>query len=218
VKKTTLAVPAGSPRVAAFIAEAVASGRSVAELAVVEPGHEQLAAPSDGSGGDGFPSPIPWNPMSFASARAAIVEAETALGGSLDELVVFVDPPGDSRPVAELSPKEIEASALTWAAGHVELIRETARRFGEKNGGTIVLVIVHEERGPLGAVAENAMMGLAEGMLTSAQAKVRFIAFRDESSQPELLAKQLARSLDETVRDSGRVQRFGGKSGFFNRG
>jgi hypothetical protein len=218
VKKTTLAVPAGSPRVAAFIAEAAASGRSVAELAVVGPGREQLAAPGDDAGGDTVPPPIPWNPMSFASARAAIVEAETALGGSLDELVVFVDPPGDSRSVAELSPREIEASALTWAAGHVELVRETARRFIEKDGGTIVLVIVHAERGPLGAVAENAMMGLAEGMLASAQDKVRFMAFRDESAQPELLARQLARSLDETARDAGRIQRIGGKAGFFNRG
>jgi len=156
--------------------------------------------------------------MSFASARAAIIEAETALGGTLDELVVFVDPASDLKPVAELSPREIEASALTWAAGHVGLVRETARRFGEKNGGTIALVIVHAERGPLGAVAESAMMGLAEGMLASAQAKVRFIAFRDESFQPELLARQIARSLDETGKDTGRIQRFGAKAGFFNRG
>jgi hypothetical protein len=198
--------------------EAVASGRSVAGLAVVGPGREQLAAPGDEEGGDAVPPSIPWNPMSFASARAAIIEAETALGGALDELVVFVDPPGDSRPVAELSPREIEASALTWAAGHVELVREAARRFIEKDGGTIVLVIVHAERGPLGAVAENAMTGLAEGMLASAQAKVRFVAFRDESAQPELTARQIARSLDETARDAGRIQRIGGKAGFFNRG
>ena len=218
MKKTTLAVPAGSPRVAAFIAEAVASGRSVAELVVIEPGREQLAASADEAGGDTTSSPIPWNPMSFASARAALIEAETALGGTLDELVVFVDPPDDSRPVAELSPREIEASAITWAAGHVGLVRETARRFGEKNGGTIVLVIVHAERGPLGAVAENAMTGLAEGMFASAQAKVRFIAFRDESSQPESLGRQIVRSLDETGKETGRIQRFGAKAGFFNRG
>jgi hypothetical protein len=155
--------------------------------------------------------------MSFASARAALIEAETALGGSLDELVVFVDPPVDARPVAELSPKDIEASALTWAAGHVGLVRETARRFMEKNGGTIALVIVHAERGPLGAVAESAMMGLAEGMMANAQGKVRFIAFRDESSQPEVLARQLARSLDDPGKDAGRLQRVGGKAGFFSR-
>jgi len=218
VKKTTLAVPAGSPRVAAFIAEAVTSGRSVVELAVVGPGREEPAASADEAGGNGNPAPIPWNPMSFASARAAIIEAETALGGTLDELVVFVDPASDLKPIAELSPREIEASALTWAAGHVGLVRETARRFGEKNGGTIVLVIVHAERGPLGAVAESAMMGLAEGMLASAQAKVRFIAFRDESSQSDQLARHIARSLDETGKDTGRIQRFGAKAGFFNRG
>jgi hypothetical protein len=169
------------------------------------------------SPGDTSP-PIPWNPLSFASARAAIVEAETALGGSLDELVLFVDPPKDSTPVAELTPKAIESAALAWVAGHVELVREAARRFGEKSGGTIVLVVVHADRGPLGAMAEGALIGLAEGILGGPQGNARFMAVRDESVQPELLARQIVKSLDEPAKDPGRVLRFGGKAGLFNRG
>ncbi len=218
MKKTTLAVPAGSARVDAFIAEARASGRSIAELSVAEASRAPAPPAADASSPDNTVPVIPWNPLSFASARAAIVEAETALGGSLDELVLFVDPPRDLTPVAELTPKAIESTALTWVAGHVELIREAAKRFGEKSGGTVMMVVVHADRGPLGAMAEGASIGLAEGILGSSQGNVRFIAVRDESTQPELLARQVVKLLDEPGKDSGRVLRFGGKAGLFNRG
>jgi hypothetical protein len=201
-----LAVPAGSARVDAFVSEARVSGRSTAILSI-EP-----------SGQAGTDDPlIPWNPLSFASARVAIIEAETVLGGSLDELVMFADPPEDQTGIVELTPKALESAALSWAAGWAELIREAAKRFTERGGGTILLVVVHAERGPLGAMAAGALIGLAEGMLSVGCGPVKFIAVRDESGQPDMLARLVVRTLDEPPRDQGKVQRFGGRSNLFGR-
>lgn len=205
MKKTTLAVPAGSARVEAFVAEARVSGRTTAELRIAE-------GASDAEG-----AAIPWNPLSFASARAAVVEAETSLGGSLDELVVFADPPRDAVALAEATPKAIERAALEWAAGYAELIREACRRFEEKGGGAVVLVVAAAERGPLGAMAAGALLGLAEGVLAVGSGSVRFSAIRDESDQPDLLARQVVKTLTEASREQGKIMRFGGRSGFFGR-
>jgi len=213
VKKTTLTVPAESSYVEAFAAEARVSGRAVAELRVAEPG-TTTAAPERP---DGAPPELPWCPLSFASARAAIVEAETSLGGSLDELVVFADPPADLAAIADLTPKAIERAALEWAAGYAELIREAARRFVEKGRGAIVLVVAQSERGPLGAMAAGALLGLAEGILASGAGSFRFLAIKDESGQPDAVARQVLKTLDDTGRDPGKVQRFGGRPGFFGR-
>lgn len=244
MKKTTLAVPAGSARVDAFLAEARVSGRSTAVLSMEGPGFRpvpQGSGVAEGSGSAETPDDaevpgedmdgnaaarIPWNPLSFASARAAIIEAETALGGSIDELALFADPPGDRDGIVDLSPKAIESAALAWAAGWAELIREAAKRFGERGGGSIVLVVVQSERGPLGAMAAGALAGLAEGMISVGSGLVRFIAVGDESDQPDLLARYVIKSLDEASRstgrpagrDAGRMQRFGGRSNLFGRG
>ena len=213
-----MAVPAGSARVSAFVAEARVAGRTTAELHIEGP---QAAAPrgeaEPEADGENRTLSIPWNPLSFASARAAIIEAETVLGGSLDELVLFADPPADPTGIADLTPKAIEGAALAWAAGWTELVREAAKRFGERGGGSIVLVIVQAERGPLGSMAAGALLGLAEGMLRSGGNTVRLMALRDESGQPDLLARYVVKSLDETGRDSGKIQRFGGRSGLFGR-
>lgn len=182
------------------------AGRNTAELRTVEPGSELVVVAGAG---------LPWNPLSFASARAAIIEAETALGGSLDELVIFADPPSDATGIADLTPRAIEHAALEWAAGYAELVREAAKRLAERGGGAIVLVVVHSERGPLGAMAAGALTGLAEGMLVCGTASVRFYAIRDESGQPDLLARHIVKTLDESPKDSGKIQRFGNRSGFF---
>jgi hypothetical protein len=206
VKKTTLAVPAGSPRVDAFVAEARVSGRSVMELAIAVSNDQRTG--------------LAWNPLSFASARAALIEAETALG-SLDELVIFADPPAGPPAIVDATPRDIEHAVLTWAAGYAELIREAAKRFGERGGGTIVLAVVDEDRGPLGSMAAGALLGLAEGLLAADQGVARYLAIRDGSGQPDLLARQVVKVLDEgsdRARGRAQVQKFGGRSGLFGRG
>ena len=194
----------------AFVSEARVTGRSTAVLSIGS------AASPPGETGTDIPA-IPWNPLSFASARVAIIEAETALGGSLDELVLFADPPEDPTGIVDLTPKALEGAALSWAAGWAGLIREAARRFAERGGGTIILVVVQADRGPLGAMAAGALLGLAEGVLSVGCGSVRFIAVRDESGQPDLLARHAVRTLDEPPRDQGKVQRFGGRSNLFGR-
>lgn len=216
MKKTTLAVPAGSARVEAFLAEARVSGRATAVVTIMEPGPEK-ARPAGAGERDPGRASVPWNPLSFASARAAVIEAETALGGSLDELVVFADPPADSAPLASLTPRDIERTALVWAAGYAELLREAAKRFSEKGGGAIVLVISQAERGPLGAMAAGALAGLAEGIIASGAAAFRFSAIKDESAQADLLARHVLKTLDEPPRDPGKIQKFGSRAGFFGR-
>ena len=202
------------------MAEARVTGRAAAVVRIVDPGPEK-APPADpgedGSGRDpGFVS-VPWNPLSFASARAAVIEAETALGGSLDELVVFADPPADLTGLVDLSPRDIERAALSWAAGYAELLREAAKRFAEKGGGAIVLVIAQAERGPLGAMAAGALAGLAGGLIAAGTASFRFYAIKDEAAQADLLARHVLKTLDEPPRDPGKIQRFGSRAGFFGR-
>jgi len=208
VKKTTLAVPAGSPRVDAFVAEARVSGRSVMELAIAD---SSAQVPG-----------LTWNPLSFVSARAALIEAETALGGSFDELVIFADPPSGPSNLIDATPRDMEHAALTWAAGYAELVREAARRFAERGGGTVMLAIVDEDRGPLGSMAAGALRGLAEGLVGNDQGVTRCLAIRDQSGQPDLLARQVVKLLDDGSRERARgraqVQKFGGRSGMFGRG
>jgi len=203
-------------RVSAFVTEARVAGRKTAVLHLVEAGPEK-AEGADANQQDAVELTVPWNPLSFASARAALLEAETALGGVLDELVIFADPPSDVTGITGLTPRTIERTVLEWAAGYAELIREAAKRFAERGGGSIVLVIVQAERGPLGAMASGALTGLAEGLFVAGTPLVRFSAIRDESGQPDLLARQVIKTLDEPSRDSGKLQRFGNRSGFFGR-
>lgn len=212
MKKTTLTVPSGTERVRAFAAEAKVSGRTVAELRVVEPGEPPAGdEPSDGA------VVIDWNPLSFASARAAVIEAETALGGRLDELVIFADPPADAAGIAEQTPASIERAAMEWAAGYAELVREAAKRLGERGGGTIALIVAQAERGPIGSMAAGALLGLAEGLALSAPGAVRFVGARDESDQADLLARQAVKSLDEAPREPRRLLRLGGRGSLFGR-
>jgi len=165
------------------------------------------------------PPPIPWNPLSYASARAAIVEAENALGAPLDELVVFVDPPADAATFAELTPRDIEGAVLSGVAGVAELLREAARRFMARGSGTVALVVAARPgRGPLSAMVAGALDGLSEGLAaTGGGSSWRFVAIRDESDQPEPLARFVLRALDEPPREQGKVLRHTGRSGLFGR-
>jgi len=208
VKKTTFALPAGSPFADAFASEARSAGRELALGA-----HGRAA-------GDGGPdgTAVPWDPPSFASARTAVIEGENALGGTLDELVVFADPPADGHSFPETAPREIEAAALSWAAGHAWLIREAMRRMIERGGGTVALVLpAREARGALGSMAAGALEGLATGLLAAPESRCRFMFIRDESAQPEALARFVLRSLDDPPRDAGKALRHGGKPAIFGR-
>lgn len=223
-----MAVPAQSARVEAFLAEARVTGRVLALARLVEPGPEKAPfadvsespATESPATGSGLPV-VAWNPLSFASARAAVIEAETALGGSLDEIVIFADPPAGRTPLVDSTPRDIEKAALVWAAGYAELIREAARRFTEKGGGSITLVITQADRGPLGAMAAGALTGLAEGLMAIGPGAYRFCAIKDESTQTaaqaDLLARHIVKLLDEPPRDAGKFQKFGSRAGLFGR-
>lgn len=233
MKKTTLALPAADARAAALASLAAETGRLAATLRVPGPGGAvgSLAGDEPADAGIGAPgglvASIPWNPLSFASARAALVEAETALGGRLDEVVVFADPPPGPIGLAEARPAEIERTALEWAAGYAQLLREALRRLAERGGGTVALVLTEADRGPLGSMAAGALAGLAEalaaGMAAGSSgapggaAAVRFVAVRDESGLPDAAARHALRLLDEPPRDPGKVQRFTGRAGLFGR-
>lgn len=212
MKKTTLTVPSGTERVRAFAAEAKVSGRSVATLRIVGPGE-----PASGDEADDGSAVIDWNPLSFASARAAVVEAETALGGRFDELVIFADPPADAASIVDQTPASIERAAMEWAAGYAELVREAAKRLEERGGGTVALIVAQAERGPIGSMAAGALLGLAEGLVSAAPGRVRFIGARDESEQSDILARQVVKALDEAPREPRRLLRIGGRGSLFGR-
>ncbi len=225
MKKTTLALPTGAPELAAFASEARVSGRTFACAAKGRTGKEndgdsETGEKSADSGADtpGAAARLLWDPLSFASARALILEAENALGGRLDELVIFADPPRDATGLADASPRDIEAAALAWAAGHAELIREAARRFREQGGGTVLLVINNRaDRGPLGAMATGALTGLAESLAAGEggpSSTWRFMAILNDSDQPDLVARYAAKVLDEPPRDGSRPLRHGGRGLF----
>jgi len=245
VKKTTLVLPFEDPRAKAFKDLANKTGRKLAFLEVLYPSDEAMDAaelPRDASA-DAEKAPeawtrISWKPQSFVSARTALIETETRLGQALDELVIFADPPAGPIGLAEASQAEIEQSVLDWAVAYAQLIHEALKRFLNRDGCSIVLAIKDAARGPLGSMAAGALFGLAEGLLASfassemlsggaavAKAKsppektvpFRFMAMRDESDSSEAVARQVLRMLDEDLRDSGKLQRFTGRSGFFSR-
>lgn len=234
MEKTTLALPAQHPAALAFLSEARVAGRAAALAAFGRPGPDGKPAGDEPGGPDSVSAPEPdaeaagdraaqatlsWDPLSFPSSRALILEAENRLGGRLDELVAFADPPELPGALAEAAPRDIEAWALRWAAGYAQLAREASRRFKERGSGTFVLVIGEREgRGALASMAYGALRGLAEGLAREAAApgsRWRFIALRDESGQPDLVARHVVKLLDETPKDCSKPFRFSGRSGLF---
>lgn len=234
MEKTTLALPAQHPAALAFLSEARVAGRTAALAAFGRPGPDGKPAGDGPEGADSVPAaapdaeagaertaqaPLSWDALSFPSSRALILEAENRLGGRLDELVAFADPPELPGALAEAAPRDIEAWALRWAAGYAQLTREASKRFRERGSGTFVLVIGEREgRGALASMAYGALRGLAEGLAREAAApgsRWRFIALRDESGQPDLVARHVVKLLDETPKDCSKPFRFSGRSGLF---
>jgi hypothetical protein len=160
---------------------------------------------------------ISWNPGSFASTKAALIEAETALGGTIDEAIVFIDPSDKGSRLPELSLGQIEAATTSWITGYAQLLRELGRRFAERGSGLILVVLLPGERGPLGAMATGAMEALACSLAAQPGEAYRLFAIRDESGQPELLARYLMKILDEQPRDSTKLLRHGGRLSLFGK-
>lgn len=223
-----MALPAQHPAALAFLSEARVAGRAAALAAFGRPGPDGKPAGDEGPGSEpdaeagaerAAQAALSWDPLSFPSARALILEAENRLGGRLDELVAFADPPELPGALAEAAPRDIEAWALRWAAGYAQLAREASKRFRERGSGTFVLIIGEREgRGALASMAYGALRGLAEGLAREAAAPGspwRFIALRDESGQPDLAARHALKLLDETPKDCSKPFRFSGRSGLF---
>lgn len=162
-------------------------------------------------------SAIWWNPGSFASTKAALIEAETALGGIVNEAIVFIDPPGNGGRLPALSLGQIDAATTTWITGYTQLLRELGRRFSEHGSGLILVVLLPGERGPLEAMAVGAMEALACSLSAQTGEAYRLFAVRDESGQPELLARYLMKILDEQPRDSAKLLRHGGRITLFGK-
>jgi hypothetical protein len=164
------------------------------------------------------PSYISWNPVSFASTKAALIEAETALGGTVNEAVLFIDPPSAGiRRLSDLSLGQIEAATTTWITGYAQLLRELGRRFAERGSGVILVVLLSGERDPLGAMAAGAIEALACNLANQSTEAYRLFTVRDESGQPELLARFIMKVLDEPPRDSTKLLRHGGRISLFGK-
>lgn len=228
MEKTTLALPAQHPAALAFLSEARVAGRLAALAAFGRPGpdgapagEEPAVTDPDAAAGTerAAQTTLSWDPLSFPSSRALVLEAENRLGGRLDELVAFADPPELPGPLAEAAPRDIEAWALRWAAGYAQLAREASKRFRERGSGIFVLILGEREgRGALASMSYGALRGLAEGLAREAAApgsRWRFIALRDESGQPDLVARHVVKLLDETPKDCSKPFRFSGRSGLF---
>lgn len=234
MQKTTLALPAQHPAALAYLSEARVAGRLAALAAFGRPGPDGKTAGGEPGGPDSVWAAAPdaedraeraaqaalsWDPLSFLSSRALVLEAENRLGGRLDELVAFADPPELAGALAEAAPRDIEAWTLRWAAGYAQLARESSKRFRERGAGTFVLVIGERDgRGALAAMAYGALRGLAEGLAREAAApgsRWRFIALRDESGQPDLVARHVVKLLDEPPKDCSKPFRYSGRSGLF---
>ena len=121
MEKTTLVVPAGFPAAEAFARLARDSGRRPAMLAIAGQapdtgkmadgdevdGLDASTAATDAAGAKTGAAPatgaVPWNPRSFVSAKAALMETETAARGRLDEAVLMADPPAMKASLNEAS-------------------------------------------------------------------------------------------------------------------
>lgn len=160
---------------------------------------------------------INWNPGSFASTKAALIEAETSLGGTINEAIVFIDPSNKGKRLPELSLGQIEAATTSWITGYAQLLRELARRFTEHGSGLILVVLLPGDRGPLEAMAAGAMEALACSLAAQTGEAYRLLALRDESGQPDLLARYIIKILDEQPRDSSKLLRHGGRITLFGK-
>ncbi len=81
----------------------------------------------------------------------------------------------------------------------------------------ILVVLLSGERDPLGAMAVGAMEALAISLASQGPEAYKLITVRDESGQPDLLARYLMKVLDEPPRDSTKLLRHGGRMNLFGK-
>ena len=129
----------------------------------------------------------------------------------------FIDPSNNGKRLPELSLGQIETATTTWITGYAQLLRELGRRFTEHGSGLILVVLLPGERGPLEAMAVGAMEALACSLAAQSGEVYRLFALRDESGQPELLARYIMKILEEQPRDSTKLLRHGGRINLFGK-
>lgn len=201
--------------------EARVSGRQIIELTVTDPTQSDPGQASSmlahGVETGSRNRCLAWNPGSWASSRTVLIETETALNGHLDEVVIFVDPDGGSDQDAVPSMAGIDSICMEWIAGYACLISEAIQLFKGREMGTILVVIMATERSALGSMAAAALEAFAASLIGTYRQHPRMMAVRDESAQPDVLARYLIKLLSAPPRDSTRVLKHGGKMNLFGR-
>ena len=232
MKKTTLVAPYDDPLALAVAGEARLLGRSLAALL---PGNgapggkrkHRSEEPAAGSAPAGPESPadkpIDWNPPSFVSARTAVLEAAVRYG-SVDEAVLVVSIV--TAPGLAAKPAEMEKFLHDRVLSFVWLSRELLSIYSTRAPGSVPgrLVLVLADRGlappdPVSAAAFGALSSFASSLAeTTADAPYDVWAVQDSCPQDDLAAQYISRILAAPPdRRGGRVLRFTGKGGIFNR-
>ncbi len=226
MKKTTLIAPFDDPLARAVAAEARIFGRTVAPLL---PGSGKAAsdkrAPEAADAGTGEPTvnPVPWNPPSYVSARAAVLEASLRFGAADEAVLVSSRTPA---PGLSARPAEIEQALHDRVLGIFWLVRELLSAFkerpAEKGPGRLVLVLADRGRealGPVEAAAFGALEAFASSLAgTSGDTPYEVWSVQDSCPQDDLAAQYIAKLLEAGAdRRAGRVVKFTGKGGIFNR-
>lgn len=221
MKKTTLIAPFDDPLALAAAGEARILGRSVAAL--LPRAANSGGGKAEAAAGESRDFPISWNPPSYVSARAAVLEAAVRYG-AVDEAVIVASP--GPAPGLDAKPAEIEKVVHDRVLGVFWLARELIAKFSERDPsrgpGRLVFVLADRGeplRGPIAAAAFGALESFSESLTEISQDSPYDVwTVQDSCPQDDLTAQFIARIL-ETARDrkTNRVVKFSGKSGFFNR-
>ncbi len=226
MKKTILIAPFDGPIAAALAAEARASGWRVVLALRPEGGEGPVPthAPDDTNGPSLAPAldsiVLSWNPGSFVSASTLLVAARTQ-AGEIDAAAIVADPAALRVDLLGGRPGEVEDAVLRATLGPAFLARELARRFGERQGGDILLFMGEPPEdapsAPAVSLAAGAFRGLGEGLFAAArEAPYAVYGVLEKSGAPDQAARFALRLLDERKSGkSGRWLRFGGKAGIF---
>jgi hypothetical protein len=213
VKKTTLIAPFDDPLALAIAGEARVQGRTVAAL-LPGTGARKPAAPDAPED-----RPIFWNPPSYVSARAAVLEAVVRFG-PLDE-AVFVAAPV-AAPGLAAKPAELERFLHERVLAAFWLARELMSHFSERRRGRLVFVLAdrgQSPREPAAAAAFGALEAFAASLTEGLQdAPYDIWTVRDSCPQDDLAAQYVSKLLDASGdRKAGHVLKYTGKVGIFNR-
>ena len=227
MKKTTLIAPFDDPLALALAGEARVLGRSIAALlpgsAVAREGKPGSKKSETAPEAEQTERPIAWNPPSYVSARAAVLEACVRFG-AVDEAVIVASP--GPAPGLTAKPAEIEKVFHDRVLSVIWLVRELLTTFaGRAEGrepGRLILVLADrglENREPVSAGAFGALRSFAVSLAeTASDAPYDVWTVQDSCPQDDLAAHYIAKLLDAPRdRRGDRVVRFTGRGGIFNR-